>query len=317
MDLAAASTFHLALLATSNHADDTIRKYGMEQRLFLSFVSARLGGESPPLAALNRDSLAAFLTWLQTEHRSPRRGGATVGHSDVSVRQYVVDLKAWSSFLTAQGQFDRDPLDAFPLPKVEAKVIPRFSAEDVRAMLGTAARSRLAERNVAIVVVLAETGVRASELCGLVLDDLERWTAKRPGRCLVRGKGRKQRLVYFGRRVDVQLAAWLRRRKPLGLAPWLFLDRHGQQLDRRELADLVRTLGERAGVAVRVTPHGFRRFMATEFLKQNPGQLHQLQILLGHSGIGQTLEYAKLVDRDVETVYRSLLDGWGRDGRGR
>ena len=71
----------------------------------------------------------------------------------------------------------------------------------------------------------------------------------------------------------------------------------------------MRTLANKAGiVGMRVSPHVWRHTWATEYLKANPGQLSQVQTLLGHSTLEMTQRYAKLAEQDVAASYRSVLD---------
>jgi integrase/recombinase XerC len=162
----------------------------------------------------------------------------------------------------------------------------------MQALLRAAGQTRhgLARRNYALVTVLAETGLRVSELCGLRRDDLE--LRERSGQLRVRqGKGRKERVL--------PLNSNARRALRVYLADRLSSNELGQRAHIRRLA---------------VTPHLMRHTFAVRYLKRNPGRLLELAALLGHDSLDTTAIYTR---RLRPSNSRPAWSGIGGDDRDR
>lgn len=312
MDLEKASAYHLAALRTDNRSPGTINNYATAQRLFIGWLLASRR-EPPTLADLNLANARAFLDWLRVEHTSTRWGGATVGHGPSNVRWYARVLKVWASFLDQEELLPKgDPLARLTLPKAPKVLVQAFSREQVELMTALCASTALPLRNTAILLLLSDTGLRVAELCGLCLNDVELATAHHQGRAKVLGKGSQERYVYFGAKTSYALTKYLTLERPDAPAqPWLFLGRGSTQLTDRAVQALVKPLGKQAGITgIRVSPHVFRHTWATQYLKAHPGQVLQVQALLGHSSLEMTRRYAKVAEHDLAESYQSLVDGW-------
>ncbi|MBI1847144.1 MAG: tyrosine-type recombinase/integrase, partial [Candidatus Rokubacteria bacterium] len=147
-----------------------------------------------------------------------------------------------------------------------------------------------------IVELLYASGLRVSELMGLDLDDLDR------GELTVRvlGKGRKERIVPYGRQAAAALAAWLARRGETR-GP-LFLNRRGGRLGVRSVFSIVRGQARAAGILRRVGPHTLRHTFATHLLDAG-ADLRAIQELLGHSRLSTTQRYTHVGSEHLMRVY--------------
>jgi integrase/recombinase XerD len=162
--------------------------------------------------------------------------------------------------------------------------------------------------------VLVDTGIRRSELCDLIIADLN-LTANS---MLIRGKGagrdKKERIVYFGR--GTARAIWryvTPRLKPANNNDPLFLvgsADYPRQMKPDVLRRLLKRIGDRAGVSG-VHPHRFRHTFAITYLR-NAGDPFTLQILLGHSDLTQVKRYLKIVRADCADAHgrASPVDNW-------
>lgn len=164
----------------------------------------------------------------------------------------------------------------------------------------------MALRDRAIVMTLADTGLRASELTALRVDDYD---AGR-GRLHVRhGKRDKERIVVAGTRTRKVLWRYLAERGSTRAQEPLFATREGRHMRRESLYHLIVRLGDRAGVQG-VTVHRFRHTFAIEFLR-NGGNLLVLQELLGHEDLKTVQIYASIAERDLdESSKHSPADRW-------
>ncbi|MCX6786853.1 MAG: tyrosine-type recombinase/integrase [Candidatus Kaiserbacteria bacterium] len=206
--------------------------------------------------------------------------------------------------------------DAPPDPVVEP-----FTQKEVESLLAACERKQTwktatagdqphTERDKAIVYLLLDTGLRASELCAIRLTDLDLNTNS----ITVVGKGDKKRIVHVGKRTAKAL--WKLVTPRLGKQdPDAYLFTVGDSADTRPLnrdtlRHLLDRIAERAGVA-NVYPHRFRHTFAITYLR-NGGDLFTLQALLGHSDLEMVRRYARIAQTDCARVHQkaSPVDNW-------
>lgn len=201
---------------------------------------------------------------------------------------------------------------AIPQPKPELHPVEPFTRAEVAAMLKAVERgpvySRpgkadcsnvlpLAARNRAIILLLLDTGVRASECATLKTADVSLTI----GRVTVMGKGAKERTIPFSARTGQALWRYHTER-PESNEPYFFLTAAGGPLDRGDLMHLVQRIGQRAGVEG-AHPHRFRHTFAITFLR-NGGNVYVLQQLLGHTSLDMCRRYLHIVEADTEAAHK-------------
>lgn len=207
-------------------------------------------------------------------------------------------------------------------PRWRRPLIEPFSQEDLEGMLracdvmapydrrwrrNVTATRATALRDRAILLTLVDTGIRASELTGLLLADYE----ERKGRLDIRhGKGDKRRVVFLGDTSRVALWRYLAGRGTTGKGEPLFATRTGAAMDRAGLLHLVQRIGTRAEVR-KAHPHRFRHTFAIWFLR-NGGNPLELQRILGHEKLETVRIYVTLAEVDIERASKaaSPVDGW-------
>lgn len=175
---------------------------------------------------------------------------------------------------------------------------------------GTADFAAIADRDRCIILLLVDTGLRASELCDLRIADLD----MSRNRITVRhGKGDKARFVQFGKRAAKALWRFLTPRLPAADDERLITvgpQDDPRPMDRRQLGLQLARIGERAGVP-NVYPHRFRHTFAITYLR-NGGDLFTLQELLGHSDLAMVRRYARIAQTDCARAHAkaSPADNW-------
>lgn len=164
-----------------------------------------------------------------------------------------------------------------------------------------------ANRDVAIIFTLLDSGLRVTELCSLVIGNYD----SERGRLYVsEGKGGKDRVVFVGN--AAQKAIWKMMIERKGAKPDepLFQSNSGEHLNRSNLYHLLQRIGERVGVA-NVHPHRFRHtFAITAF--RNGANVAVIKESLGHSTLDMTLRYAHVAEVDMEKAGQeySPADNW-------
>jgi site-specific recombinase XerD len=172
-----------------------------------------------------------------------------------------------------------------------------------------ARRSSHARRDEAILLFLFDTGARASEFCGLKMSDLD----LSAHRATVLGKGRKTRLLFFGRVTAKAIWQYLRETPRESHEALFRPDRGchaGERFSPAGLLHFFKRLGKAAGIhSVRCSPHTARHTFAVTFLR-NGGNVFTLQQMPGHTSLAMTRRYVVLAEADMEAQHReySLMD---------
>jgi integrase/recombinase XerD len=207
-------------------------------------------------------------------------------------------------------------------PKYQRPIIEPYSKSDIGSMLNacsenaewTSRRGKQVKslryqklRDRAIILLLVDTGLRASELCNLLVKDYDSAT----GRIQVRhGKGNKSRLIYTGESARKAIWRYLTERKETRPNNPIFVTGTGAAIHPGALRNLVNLCAKRAGVP-RATVHKFRHTFAINFLR-NGGSVLELQRILGHEQLSTVRIYASLADSDIQEAQRkaSPADNW-------
>ncbi|ORU98870.1 integrase [Mycobacterium bohemicum] len=187
------------------------------------------------------------------------------GAEPSTARARQLGVRRFSAWLTEEGEFDADPLLGLKAPKLDTKVTPSLTDDELRrlfkACVGKDFRDR---RDEAIVRLMAETGMRAGEVCGLSVSDVD---LQRGLVTVHRGKGGKGRIAPFGDQTGLAIDRYLRMRRTHRLADTdaLWLGDRGKGLNYHGLH---RALKGRAELA-RLTnfhPHLLRHTAASRWL---------------------------------------------------
>ena len=209
------------------------------------------------------------------------------------MRRIYSSFFAW---LTAERIIDWNPsLAVRPIKHKKAVRQPYTDIEIQR--IKEACRNK---RDVAMVDWFLTTGCRVGELGSISVSSID-WQNKR---CIVTGKGDKERIVYFTDVAAMHLSAYIEDRKHLSDA--LFLGRSGKPMQIGSIRAAVKRIGERAGIA-KVFPHRFRHTFATRMCAKMP--VVEVAALMGHEDISTTQIYCHVDPKTVEANYRQAIAG--------
>jgi integrase/recombinase XerD len=276
---------------------------------------------------ITSQDILAYLSWLRTDYQPRRLSGKTHCLSNKTLRNIWVTLSSF--FGWAQAEFNiPNPMQNVPAPRYQKAQIEPFSKEEVEALLRacearvesrpsnrqafTMQRSNT-RRDKAILLVLLDTGLRASELCALRVGDVDNKTGKVQVRHGVTGgaKGGKGRTVFLGKATRRFLWRYLVEREDGSdsEAP-LFTVKYNRPMGRDALRQMVDALGKKAEIT-RCHPHRFRHTFAITYLRSG-GDVFTLQALLGHSSLDMVKHYAQVAEIDIEQMHRkaSPVDNW-------
>lgn len=323
------NTSRRATLRVVEPASDCLSLASLEQELAAWLQDDRIQSHTPDTIDNHRRG-GAKLVWFLKERRLRQCGPdevrdffdyLTTGHLEeggrfgdgerrplkpATLANYFAILRAFFNRLVELDVLAESPMKKLRRPRVREDQIQPFTTEQVLALMEAARASRDPVRDEAIILLLFDTGIRASELCGLTIGDVDLLAR----RLTVTGKGNKVRTCYLGaetRRAMKRLMDEYRDAKhpnrPADSSQPIFCSNRGKTagdaLTRGGLHQVIQTLGVRAGlVSVRCSPHTFRHSSAVQFLRDG-GALFALQIHLGHETLAMTRRYVKLADADV------------------
>jgi integrase/recombinase XerD len=309
----------------SGKSKHTIAEYRVTFKKLLLYFDI-----NPPFDSITGKEMVEFFAWLQDEYVSNPDGVAPRGEKRLSaktVRNIHTNLSALWKWAVKEGFVKTNIILSIEKPKANPPIIEPFTKGDVVLLLKACDISRTwksrndvantrptADRDRAIILTLLDTGVRASELCGIQYSDvnLNTHSIKIYGK----GAGResKERMVYFGKRTGN--AIWkslVPRLDEIQEDDRLFVvgkEGDWRPMSRHVLGKLLKRIGERAGVEG-VNPHRFRHTFAITYLR-NDGDIFTLQEILGHSDLAMVRRYARIAQIDCATTHRkaSPVDNW-------
>jgi integrase/recombinase XerD len=274
----------------SNHS---LAAYQRDLKLYQLYLSGRGISES---TTVGPDDLRRFVPWLRDATNAQGRV-----YAPRSIARTLAAVRGFHRFLVAEGLATSDPSTEMVSPRLPRSLPNALSVAQVERLLATpSGDGPAALRDRALLEVLYGAGLRISELVALDLDDVD--LTLRTVRCL--GKGRKERIVPFGRPAAKALSALLVRGRPaLGpTGPWLLCNQRGGRLTRQGAWKIVKTYADRAGLGALVSPHTLRHSFATHLL-DGGADVRVVQELLGHASVNTTQIYTQVSTSRLRTVY--------------
>lgn len=211
-----------------------------------------------------------------------------------TLRNYHADLSALWQWAVKEGFCNTNPIRQIKAPIPERKSIAPLTKTEILALLEIARQSSHPKRNQLLILMLIDTGMRASELCNIRLGDIN-WVTRH---VIVIGKGKKERLIPFSAETAEFLRDYLSTRTKSVPSQPLFTTNNGTPLDRCGLRNILSELGRQAGIS-KVHPHRFRHTFAIEFLR-NGGNIYSLQKILGHSTLDMVKRYLAISQNDMD-----------------
>jgi integrase/recombinase XerC len=300
----------LAMLAHERGASEhTVRAYQREVRSFAAHLEETLG-KGVEIRAVEHLHIRAYLGLLYER-----------GLTKASVARGLAAVRSWFKWLAKEGKVEQNPALLVSTPKLP-KHLPRVpSLEEVNRVLDSLEAPKKAagdsheiaawpERDRVIFELLYGCGIRNSELVGLDMGSV-RW---KDDAVLVRGKGRKERLVPLGDVAAAALRVYLpQRAEKLTAAGKGALLHDGPlitnlrmrgdcRLTTRSVGRIVKAIALSRGLPADVHPHTLRHAFGTHMLEEG-ADLRAIQEMLGHERLSTTQRYTQLTVGQVQHVY--------------
>lgn len=265
------------------------------QRDVMEFL--RSCGEEAGPAQLNPLQVRSFVASLYRTNAS------------ASVARKLSALRTFFRYLKREGVLSADPMSGVASPKLGHHIPSFLTVDEIFSLLeAPTVTDRFPHRDKAVMELLYATGMRVSELVSANLEDFD-W----PGEMVrVRGKGKKERLIPFGKAAAEALQLYFPEREEMLLARAgrglsvdkrpVFLNSRGTRLTARSIERLIQAYGLRSGIGTLVTPHALRHSFATHLLEMG-ADLRTVQELLGHVSLSTTQKYTHINIDHLTKVY--------------
>ncbi len=271
-------------IMTKNYSINTYTSYISDLYYFYLFVKK-------DLTKVTERDIRSYQEELNSSHEKP-----------TSIRRKISTFKSFYKFLYKNGYINKKdyPLNKVVYPKVE-KRLPKFIYyNDLLEILDESKRTNDGIRDRLIIEMLYATGVRVSELVNIKLSDIN----FNEQSIRIMGKGRKERIVFYGEYAKDILDKYLDIRNNSN--EYLIQNNKGNKITSRGIEKIIDKVVSIACINNNVSPHTFRHTFATHLL--NSGcEIKSVQELLGHSSLNTTEVYTHITSEYLKSEYRKNM----------
>lgn len=236
---------------------------------------------------ITTSDIRSYLSCYQEEHSSSK---VTIDN----MRRVFSSFFAW---LEDEDYIAKSPVRRIHKVKTDTLVKEVLSDEQLELLRDNCDN----KRNLAIIDILASTGIRVGELVKLNRDDID----FNERQCVVFGKGNKERIVYFNARTKLHLQQYLESRTDNNPALFVSNKSPHNRLTIGGVEMCIRKMGKHLNIP-KVHPHKFRRTLATMAIDKGM-PIEQVQRLLGHVRIDTTLHYAIVNQNNVKIAHKKYI----------
>lgn len=283
------------LEVAGNKSPKTLENYRHYLGRFREFLAENIEPKNIDLRKVNN-----YRMYLNRLEKKAKLGIKTQSY-------HVIALRAFLKYLIKNDIRTLAP-EKIELGKIPERTVEVMSREELdRLFKAVDQTKKYGPRDTAILETLYSTGLRVSELISLNIDQVD---LKRR-EFMVRGKGKKPRIVFLSKRAVDAIEAYLKTRKdnfkPLFINSGKgqkenILNEEQRRLTRVSIENIVRKYALKAGIIKKVTPHTLRHSYATEMLI-NGADIRSVQEMLGHSSITTTQIYTHLTNKKLREIH--------------
>lgn len=256
-------------------------------KYYMATIEAMLDELKKDVRHIVTDDIRGYLTEYQKKKKS----------SKVTIDNIRRILSSFFSWLEDEDYILKSPVRRIHKVKSGTNIKETYSDEALELMRDSCTELR----DLAIIDILASTGMRVGEMVLLNRNDID----FNERECIVVGKGNKERVVYFDARTKIHLQNYLNSRRDDNPALFVSLRAPYERLQIGGIEVRLREHGKKLGLQ-RVYPHKFRRTLATMAIDKGM-PIEQLQQLLGHRKIDTTLQYAMVKQSNVKIAHRRYI----------
>lgn len=273
-----------------NLAKNTVNSYRQDLNFYRQYLS--------------KNNINGFSQTTKNEIANFMLSQKDKGISTNSIARRLTAIKSFYRFLVRERVIKSDPTSLMETPRLWKKIPDYLNMNEVEALISQPKlREKIGMRDRAILEIMYATGMRASEVVNLKIDNINLDMGF--VRCL--GKGNKERIIPFGRQARIAVNRYLERSRPnlakKKTSDFLFLNRFGTKISRQSLWKIIKKYAKAARIKKPIRPHILRHSFATHLLERG-ADLRSLQEMLGHSDISTTQVYTHVNKERLKTIHR-------------
>ena len=278
-----------------NLSPKTINEYKKDIKKFWDYAER---AKKKNVSDIDIKFLRRYLSYLRTLRYSP----STISRKISSVRGFF-------SYLEMMKIIDKNPSQFMPTIKGKKKLPSYLKREEMLNLLQSPILlDVLGKRDRAIFETFYSTGIRVSELVGLIIESVD----LKQRRIKVMGKGRRERIALLNKDAKESIENYLKEsrhellrndKKTHGSSKALFLNKNGRKLTSRGVRKIVERYIKKLGIIKKISPHSIRHSFATHMLEAG-ADLRVVQELLGHLNISTTQIYTHITKGKLREVYK-------------
>ena len=279
-----------SLLAEKNFSANSLVAYKQDLSDFFASTSSK------HLIDINEEEINQYIRKTKESKISAR-----------SLARKISTLKHFFKFAVTENWISSNPGYRIRQPRFVQKLPETLSIEQVELLINSAKNTDVSllknVRNVALIEILYATGLRVTELVSLPLESV----SGSPEVILVKGKGRKERIVPLSKTARAAIKQWLKLRQKMTLSTksklYLFPSKSKRGfLNREQFFNIIKRIARHAGLDhERISPHVLRHAFATHLLA-NGADMRIIQSLLGHSDISSTQIYTHVLSDQKKSL---------------
>lgn len=254
---------------------------------YRSTLNKMLSLTTKHITHMTTDDLRSYLATYQENSKCSRT-------NIDNIRRIISSFFSW---LEEENYIMKSPMRRIHRIKTDQTVKETYSDEALEVLRDNTTNLR----DLALIDLLASTGMRVGELVKLNISDIDFENRE----CIVFGKGSKERPVYFDARTKIHLKNYIQSRTDENSALFVSLNKPFNRLNISGVEIRLRELGRSLGIN-KVHPHKFRRTLATRAIDKGM-PIEQVQKLLGHSKIDTTMHYAMVNQNNVKQSHRKYI----------
>lgn len=268
------------------YQENTINSYLIELTKYASYLKEK----KINYLIISKDEIYAYLKYLDD-----------LGYKNSSVARHLSALRGFYDYLKREGQIDTNIYKLIKNPKLEKKLPNVLNDEEINKIFAFPKDEK--PKNILTRVlfeVIYATGIRISEFINIKESDID-FTE---GSIRILGKGKKERIVYFGEYASLALKDYLVVREKIKKedTDYLFLNVSGYRLKRRSAEQIVYDWINNVSINHHISPHTLRHTFATSLLTHG-ADIRTVQELLGHEKLGTTQIYTHLTSDYLKEEY--------------
>ncbi len=268
------------------YQENTINSYLIELTKYSSYIKEK----KINYLIISKDEIYAYLKYLDD-----------LGYKNSSVARHLSALRGFYDYLKREGQIDTNIYKLIKNPKLEKKLPNVLNDEEIDKIFAFPKDEKPKHILTRVLFeVIYATGIRISEFINIKESDID-FTE---GSIRILGKGKKERIVYFGEYASLALKDYLVVREKIKKedTDYLFLNVSGYRLKRRSAEQIVYDWINNVSINHHISPHTLRHTFATSLLTHG-ADIRTVQELLGHEKLGTTQIYTHLTSDYLKEEY--------------